>query len=108
MGGVGTAILALISIFLPGFLLIIGALPFWDSLRVNKNVQGILAGINSAVIGILLAALYNPIWTSTILSAGDFALAAVLFSMLIFWNFQSWSIVIIGAACGIIIRVFRV
>ena len=73
-GLVGAA-LCLIAIFLSSFLLIVGALPFWETLRRQSVAQSLLRGINAAVVGLLLAALYNPVWTSGILSARDFALA---------------------------------
>lgn len=64
---------------LPSFLLVAGALPFWDSLRRNIGMQAALAGINAAVVGLLLAALYQPVWTSAIRTSTDFAFALVAF-----------------------------
>jgi chromate transporter len=101
-GGLAGSILATTAIFLPAFLLIIGALPFWNNLRKNSKFQGALLGINAAVVGILLAALYNPLWITAIVQPADFALAAILFAMLVFWNSKPWVIVIIGAKGGII------
>ncbi|ASA26322.1 ChrA protein [Paenibacillus donghaensis] len=98
--GVWGAAVATVAIFLPAFLLIVGALPFWNSVRKSPVMQGALMGVNAAVVGILLAALYNPIWTSAILSTGDFVLAIVLFGMLIFWKLPPWVIVIVGALGG--------
>ncbi|UIO41837.1 chromate transporter [Brevibacillus brevis] len=95
-GGVG-AIVATIAIFLPAFLLVIGALPFWNSLRRNSKIQGMLIGVNAAVVGILLAALYNPIWTSTILAPMDFIVTAILFIMLEHWKLPPWLVVVTGA-----------
>jgi chromate transporter len=86
--------LATIAIFLPAFLLIMGTLPFWDTLRRNPKCRGALFGINAAVVGILIAASYTPIWTSSILSAKDFAFGSILFSMLVFWKLPPWVIVI--------------
>lgn len=103
MGGWSMALLATIAIFLPAFLLVVGALPFWSILRSNPKVQGALVGANAAVVGILLAALYDPIWTSSILGAKDFALAAVLFCMLQFWKLPPWVIVVAGALGGMLI-----
>ncbi|WP_042161358.1 chromate transporter [Paenibacillus gorillae] len=103
INGVTGALIATVAIFLPAFLLIAGALPFWNSLRKNSRVQGALIGINAAVVGILLAALYNPLWTTAILAPVDFALAAILFLMLVFWKVQPWIIVITGAIGGTLI-----
>jgi chromate transporter len=97
INGIRGAALALFSIFLPGFLLVIGVLPFWNTLRVNSRIKGAFNGVNAAVVGILLAALYNPIGTSALLSPSDFGLAALLFGMLIFWKFPPWLIVLAGA-----------
>jgi chromate transporter len=106
-GGVVGALVALIGIFAPAFLLIIGALPFWNALRRNPKVQGALVGINAAVVGILLGALYNPLWTSAILAPVDFALAAVLFLMLAFWELPPWIVVLTGAVGGSLIYLVR-
>lgn len=93
-------ILATIAIFLPGFLLIIGSLPFWNPLRKNPKIAGALMGVNAAVVGILIAAFYNPIWTSTIIEAIDFVFAAILYSMLAYWKLPPWVIVVTGAIGG--------
>lgn len=102
-GGLGGAVIATAAIFLPAFLLVMGTLPFWNGIRSNPNVQGALTGINAAVVGILLAALYDPLWTSAITSAADFALGAVLFIMLAFWKLPPWTIVIAGIVGGFIV-----
>ncbi|MCM3761517.1 chromate transporter [Alkalihalobacillus oceani] len=96
-------LLATIAIFLPAFLLIFGTLPFWQSLRQNASIKGVLMGVNAAVVGILFSALYQPIWTSSILSAIDFAFAAILFGMLVFWKLPPWVIVLTGAAGGFLL-----
>jgi chromate transporter len=83
-GGPGAA-LALIAIFLPAFLMTVGALPFWDLLRTRPGFQAALRGINAAVVGLLLAALYQPVWTSAIHAPSDFGLAALAFGLLAFW-----------------------
>lgn len=101
--GVTGAFIATAAIFLPAFLLIAGALPFWNSLRKSSKVQGALTGINAAVVGILLAALYNPLWTTAILAPVDFALASILFLMLVFWKVPPWIVVVAGAAGGTVI-----
>jgi chromate transporter len=94
---------ATFAIFLPAFLLILGTLPFWDALRSNPKIKGALLGINASVVGILISALYNPIWTSSIHTAKDFALAALLFSMLVHWKLPPWIIVVTGALGGMLI-----
>ena len=96
-------ILATVAIFLPAFLLVLGALPFWNMLRQNPKIKGALMGVNAAVVGILIAAFYQPIWTSSILAPIDFAFAAVLFSMLVYWKLPPWIIVITGAVGGSVI-----
>jgi chromate transporter len=100
INGIPGAILATLSIFLPGFLLIVGILPFWNLLRKNATVQGAFTAINAAVVGILLAALYDPIWLSAVLSPFDLVLAAALLVMLMFWKLPSWVVVIAGALGG--------
>jgi chromate transporter len=103
MNGWVGALIATIAIFLPAFLLVIGTLPFWDTLRRKPQIQGTLIGVNAAVVGILLAALYDPIWTSSILAPIDFALAAVLFGMLVYWKLPPWVVVLTGALGGTLI-----
>jgi chromate transporter len=95
-------LLATVAIFLPAFLLIAGTLPFWQHLSKNKSIKAALFGVNAAVVGILIAALYDPIWTSTIQSAADFSLAACLFFMLAYWKLPPWIVVVTGAAAGAI------
>lgn len=102
-GGWTGAILATIAIFLPAFLLVIGALPFWNMLRHNIRIQGALKGINAAVVGILLAALYQPLWTSTIGQPIDFAFVSILFIMLVVWKLPPWVVVLTGALGGALI-----
>jgi chromate transporter len=95
-GWVG-GLLCLVAIFLPSFLLLIGALPFWDSLRRRPAVQSALRGVNAAVVGLLLAALYRPVWTSAIFAPQDFAIGIVAFLMLTFWAVPPWLVVVLGA-----------
>lgn len=100
MGGWQGGLLATAAIFLPAFLLVLGTLPFWDSLRRNPKIKGALMGVNAAVVGILISAFYHPIWTSSILAPIDFAFAAILFSMLVYWKLPPWIIVLTGAIGG--------
>jgi chromate transporter len=93
-------LLATFAIFLPAFLLVLGTLPFWNSLSHNPKIKGALMGVNSAVVGILISAFYNPIWTSSILGPIDFAFAALLFCMLAYWKLPPWMIVVTGAIGG--------
>src|SRR5699024_10788753 len=102
MKGWQGGLVATVAVFLPAFLLILGALPFWDSLRNNPKIKGAIFGINAAVIGILISAFYFPIWTSSILAPVDFALAAILYSMLTYWKLPPWIIVVSGALGGAI------
>jgi chromate transporter len=98
-GWVGAA-LALVAIFLPGFLLVVGALPFWDALRARPSFQSALRGINAAVVGLLLAALYHPVWTAAIHTSADFALALAAFGLLAVWRLPPWLVVALAAAGG--------
>ena len=91
-------LICLVAIYLPSFLLLVGVLPFWDSLRKVKGVQSALGGVNAAVVGLLLAALYTPVWTSGVRSAVDFALTATAFVLLTVWRVPPWLVVILGAS----------
>lgn len=93
MKGWSGALLALVAIFLPSFLLIVGALPFWDFLRSKSSFQRALSGVNAAVVGLLLGALYQPIWTSAIHTPADFGLALSAFGFLMFWQWPPWLVV---------------
>lgn len=106
MGGVGLGLLATMAIFLPSFLLVTGALPFWDEIRRRASFQAALRGINAAVVGILLAALYDPIWTKAILGPADFGLALAAFGLLMFWRVPPWAVVVFCAFGGAVIRPF--
>jgi chromate transporter len=98
-GWVG-GLICLAAIFLPSFLLLIGVLPFWDTLRQRPGVQSALRGVNAAVVGLLLAALYRPVWTSAILAPADFAIGIVAFLLLALWAVPPWLVVIFGAAAA--------
>lgn len=99
------ATICLVAIFAPAFLLVVGALPFWDAVRHHPRVRQALLGINAAVVGLLLAALYKPVWTSGILSPADFALAIAAFTLLVFWKVPPWLVVILTAAGGWAVQV---
>jgi len=92
--------IALLAIFAPSFLLVAGTLPLWDRLRRGGAFQAALRGINAAVVGILAAALYDPVWTSAILEAKDFALALAAFGLLQVWRAPPWLVVAFAAAGG--------
>ena len=94
------ALLALVAIFLPSFLLVVGALPFWDVLRAMPIFQSALKGINAAVVGLLMSALYKPVWTSAIYSSADFGLGLVAFGLLMFWKCPPWFVVVLTAVGG--------
>ena len=98
--GVFGAAIALVAIFLPGFLLLIGALPFWDEFRSRRFAQAAMRGANAAVVGILGAALYDPVWRSAILNPYDFALALTAFILLAVWKAPPWIVVALTAAGG--------
>jgi len=91
------AALALAAIFLPAYLMTIGALPFWDVLRTRTAFQAALRGINAAVVGLLVAALYHPVWTSAIAGASEFGLALLAFGLLAFWKWPPWLVVVLTA-----------
>ena len=97
------AALCLVAVFLPSFLLVIGALPFWEDLRAKPTAQAALRGVNAAVVGLLLAALYNPVWTAGVLSGADFALGAVAFLLLFMWQTPPWLVVMLSAIGGALI-----
>jgi chromate transporter len=98
IGGWSAAVLCLIAVFLPSFLLVIGVLPFWSSLRANRLAIAGLSGVNAAVVGLLIAALYHPVWTAAINGVADFALVSVAFLLLFMWRTPPWQVVIF---CGL-------
>lgn len=98
------AVLCLVAIFLPSFLLVLGALPFWELLRRSPQAQGALAGLNAAVVGLLLAALYQPVWVSAVQGAGDVVLALLAWSALALWRMPPWLVVLAGAGAGMLVQ----
>jgi chromate transporter len=98
--GVQGAVLGLIGIFLPGMLVLLGTLPFWNHLRERSGAQAAMRGINAAVVGLLGAALYNPLWVTSVKTPGDFAIALVGFVLLTAWRAPPLLVVTIGAIGG--------
>ena len=99
--GIVGAALGLFGIFLPGILILLGTLPFWDSFRKRADAQAVMRGVNAAVVGLLGAALYNPVWTSSVKSPGDFGIALLGFVLLTVWRTPPLLIVVISALGGI-------
>jgi len=93
-------LICLVSIYLPSFLLLLGVLPFWDRLRRVEAVQAALRGVNAAVVGLLLSALYTPVWTSAIIAPADFGIGLLAFLLLMFWRMPPWLVVILGAVAA--------
>ncbi|MGM0632707.1 MAG: chromate efflux transporter [Pseudomonadota bacterium] len=100
--GVAGAVIALSAVFLPGFLLLLAVLPFWNSLRRQAGMQSVMRGANAAVVGILGAALYDPVWTSAILSGREFVLAVVGFVLLAAWKMPPWVVVLVVGLGGLV------
>lgn len=96
--GLAGAAVALVGIFLPGVLLLLGVLPFWDMLRRYDGARAVMAGTNAAVVGILGAALYDPVWTSAVFTAADFAIALAAFVLLTAWKMPPWAVVLLTVA----------
>ena len=99
--GLASAALGLIAIFLPGALILMGTLPFWESFRRQTSAQAMMRSVNAAVVGLLGAALYNPVWTSSVKTPGDFGLALVGFVLLTVWRAPPLVVVVICALGGI-------
>ncbi|HVA13927.1 MAG TPA: chromate efflux transporter [Stellaceae bacterium] len=99
--GIPGAALGLVAIFLPGILVLVGALPFWEAFRRRASAQAIMRGVNAAVVGLLAAALYNPVWTTSVIAPGDFAVALIGFVLLTAWKTPPLAVVVISALGGI-------
>jgi len=95
------AVIALVAIFLPGILILIGTLPFWGALRSRSDTQAIMRGINAAVVGILGAALYSPVWTSAVANARDASVAVVGLVLLTAWRTPPIVVAAAGGVSGI-------
>lgn len=102
IGGVGGALWATFAIFLPAFLLLLGALPFWISISEHPKLRGAIAGMNASVVGILTAAFFTPIVSDTISGVADGMFAILLFILLVKWKLKPWSIVMLGIVIGLI------
>ncbi len=102
-GGIAGATIALAGIFLPGFLLLVGILPFWTTFRARPWAGALMRGANAAVVGILAAALYNPVFTTAITGGPQFCLGLLCFVLLIAWKTPPWAVVIVGALGGIVL-----
>ena len=105
--GVAGAALGLIGIFLPGILILLGTLPFWDSFRKRASAQAIMRGVNAAVVGLLGAALYNPVWTSAVKAPGDFGIALIGFVLLTVWRAPPLLVVVISALGGVALAIIK-
>jgi chromate transporter len=101
-GGVGGAVVAVVAIFLPGILLLIGVLPFWAALRARPGAQAAMAGVNATVVGLLGAALYDPVWTSAVHNRPDFAVVLVGFMLLVVWRASPLLVVALGAGAAML------
>jgi chromate transporter len=100
--GSAGAVIALVALLLPGMLLVYGTLPFWDAMRTRPAAQAAMRGTNAAVVGILGAALYNPVWTNAVLTPRDFALALAGFLLLTVWKLPPWAVVLLLAGAGVL------
>jgi chromate transporter len=101
------ALVCLAGIFASSFLLVIGPLPFWDALRRFGPMRSALTGVNAAVVGMLLAFLYDPVWTNAIRSKADFGLALAGFVLLMFWKMPAWLVVVLTAVGGAAVQYSR-
>ena len=99
------AALGLIGIFLPGILILLGTLPFWDSFRKRADAQAMMRGVNAAVVGLLGAALYNPVWTSAVKGPQDFGIALAGFVLLMAWRAPPLLVVVISALSGMTLAI---
>jgi chromate transporter len=103
LGGWTGGFALLVAIFVPAFLVVVGALPFWETLRRVRGVQKAMAGVNAAVVGVLAAALYDPVWTSAIQSKADFGLALAAFGLLVYGRLSPVLVVVLAAMAGWVI-----
>jgi chromate transporter len=104
VGGLAGATLALLAIFAPGILVLLGVLPFWHRLRGRPDARAAMRGINAAVVGLLGAALYDPVWTTAVRGPADVAIAATGFVLLVAWRAPPLLVVLLSAAAGITLQ----
>ncbi|MGV8959708.1 MAG: chromate efflux transporter [Stenotrophomonas sp.] len=104
-GGWLGGMICLLAIYAPSFLLVLGALPFWEQLRRSLRTQAALSGVSAGVVGLLLAALYQPVWRSAILAPQDFALALLALVALVFWKWPPWLVVLGSGIAGGLLQV---
>src|SRR5262249_54874822 len=102
---VAGAALGLVGIFVPGILVLLGALPFWETFRRRPGAQAVMRGVNAAVVGLLGAALYNPVWTTSVKGPGDFGLALIGFVLLTMWHAPPLLVVAVSAVGGIVLAI---
>jgi chromate transporter len=103
--GLAGATISLVAIFVPGILALLAALPFWETFRKRANAQAVMRGVNAAVVGLLGAALYNPVWTTSVKGPGDFGLALVGFVLLTVWEAPPLAVVAVSAIGGILLAI---
>jgi chromate transporter len=94
------AIICLLGAFLPSFLLLFGAFPFWEEIRKNRSMRSAMAGVNASVVGLLLSAFFNPVWSSAIASPKDYSVALLAFLLLAVLKIPSWAVVLVSAICS--------
>jgi chromate transporter len=103
--GLAGAAISLVGIFVPGILALVGALPFWETFRKRARAQAVMRGVNAAVVGLLGAALYNPVWTTSVNGPGDFGVALVGFVLLTVWNAPPLVVVAVSAVGGVVLAI---
>jgi len=105
IGGVTGATIALVAVFLPAALILLGVLPFWEQLRQRRFAYPLIAGANAAVVGLLAAALYSPVWTSAVLTPTHFFIVALAFVLLTAWNLAPWIVVMLTVTTSVLLGV---
>jgi len=103
--GLAGAAISLVAIFVPGILALVAALPFWETFRKRARAQAVMRGVNAAVVGLLGAALYNPVWTTSVNGPGDFAVALVGFVLLTVWEAPPLVVVAVSSVGGVMLAI---